>query len=445
MSPKSTEPEMSPLITKRKSPKLRTSICSIDSQKFVPHDDSEVPYTPEEEIITRIAALCKQLWPAVMEGTIDVQYLDEGTFNQIYVISCADIAGQLPDVVLRLPWEDDSVPRTVAILEYLNEFTDLKVPKVINWDATEANALEHDFVILSRIPGRSLQSVLGDLSQEQKLIIAEQLAQLYRQMESITSPIAGRMKAHKKFPSGGRADNNVFIQPFGTEWLEIADNPIDWNNKENGILPIERLRHDPLASPRTPYEYLLDRFEPLQKMVQGMVDNELFKPENDHICLQHPDFFPRNIMIDFQPDPTITGIIDWDDVNFAPRFAARILPRWLWQTGWGDDGNEEAQDDDDECGQCGHGHDWNEEPLDVAGNEPSTPEDAEIKRAFEKAAGEHWIWEATSPWFPLARRLLQFSRRIMYTQQDDDNIDEWKAKWDLLFPGDSDGSEHSED
>ncbi|KAK6825003.1 hypothetical protein PG987_012497 [Apiospora arundinis] len=165
-------------------------------------------------------------------------------------------------------------------------------------------------------------------------------------------------------------------------------------------------------------------------------------------------------MIDFQPEPTITGIIDWDDVNFAPRFAARILPRWLWQTGWGvhddedevteediasDDGNEEAQDDDDECGQCGHGHDWNEEPLDVAGNEPSTPEDAEIKRAFEKAAGEHWIWEATSPWFPLARRLLQFSRRIMYTQQDDDNIDEWKAKWDVLFPGDSDGSERSED
>ncbi|KAK6825004.1 phosphotransferase enzyme family protein [Apiospora arundinis] len=311
MSPKSTEPEMSPLITKRKSPKLRTSICSIDSQKFVPQDDSEVPYTPEEEIITRIAALCKQLWPAVMEGTIDVQYLDEGTFNQIYVISCADIAGQLPDVVLRLPWEDDSVPRTVAILEYLNEFTDLKVPKVINWDATEDNALEHDFVILSRIPGRNLQSVLGDLSQEQKLIIAEQLAQLYRQMESITSPIAGRMKAHKKFPSGGRADNNVFIQPFGTEWLEIADNPIDWNNRENGILPIERLRHDPpglsvndimlpiyqrriyeALNRRTPYEYLLDRFEPLQKMVQGMVDNELFKPENDHICLQHPDFFP---------------------------------------------------------------------------------------------------------------------------------------------------------
>ena len=466
-------------MTPRKSHKLRTSICSIDSQKFVPCDESEVSFAAVEETVDRIINLCKQLWPSVLHETIDVQYLDEGTFNQIFVISCADLAGPLPDVVIRLPWEADSITRTVAILEYLGEFTNLKIPKVINWDATVGNALKHDYVILSRIPGRTLQSVLAELSQEQKIGVAKELAKLYQQMESITSPIAGRMKAHGELSLGVSTDNNVFIQPFGTESQEITDNPVNWDNTENGLLPIERVRYDPpglsineimlpiyqrrmyeALNRRTPYEYLVGRFEPLQKMVQGMVDNELFESEDGHICLQHPDFFPRNIMVDFQPDPVITGVIDWDDANFVPRFAARIPPRWLWQTGWGvdedhgedhdedhDDGYEEGENkDDDGCCtcDCGNRRDWNEEPLDVQGNEPTTPEDADIKKAFEEAVGENWVWEATSPLFSLARRLLQFSRRILYTQQDDDNIDEWKRRWYDLFPDGRYSSEHSE-
>ncbi|KAK7920943.1 hypothetical protein PG985_008965 [Apiospora marii] len=455
------------LIIKPRPRKLRTSICSIDSQKFVPCDESEVATPTKEETIDRITALCKQLWPSVEDGTIHVQYLDEGTYNQVFVISCADFAGQLPDMVLRLPWDGGSITRTVSILEYLDRYTELKVPKVIHWDASKDNALGHDYVIMTRIPGRALQSVYGDLSHEQKIIVAKQVAQLYRQMEAITSPIAGRIKAHGELSPGEDASNNVFIQPFGTEWLEVADNPVDWDNKENGILPIGRLRYDPpglsineimipiyqrriyssLNRP-TPFDWNMDLFEPLQEMVQGMVDNELFKPENDHICLQHPDFFPRNIMVDFAPDPVVTGIIDWDDANFSPRFATCIPPRWLWQPDWAkntdnedeedaDDGeNEENQDDDDECEDCNGHYEGNAEPLDAEGNEPSTPEDAEIKKVFEDAVGERWVWEATSPWFPLARRLLQFSRRILTTQQDEDDAAEWKRRWDALFPKD---------
>ncbi|KAK8134125.1 hypothetical protein PG984_006137 [Apiospora sp. TS-2023a] len=464
----------------RKSHKLRTSICSIDSQKLEPCHECEDSPTSREEIKSRITTLCKQLWRFAEEDTIDVQYFDEGSFNQLFIISCADFAGQLPDVVLRLPWIESSITRTVAILEYLNKHTDLKVPKVIHWDATEDNALSHDYVIMSRIPGKSLQSVLSDLSQEQRMAVAKEVAQVYRQMESVTSPIAGRMKAHGKFSAGDDPSDNVFIQPFGTEILEIPDDPINLNNKENGILPIERLQYDPpgltineimmpiyqrriyeLYNRTKSHEYLLDLFEPLQEMVQGMVDNELFKPENEHICLQHPDFFPRNIMVDFTPDPVITGVIDWDEANFVPRFATCVPPRWLWQSRWwkqDDDNGDEAVDDEndendekedgvddnDENEECDDEHDWHNEPLDVEGNAPTTPEEAEIKRVFEEAIGERWVSEATSPWFPLARRLLQFSRRIMYGQQDDEDVADWKRRWDVLFPDDVDDSENSE-
>ncbi|KAK8086817.1 hypothetical protein PG994_001791 [Apiospora phragmitis] len=366
-------------------------------------DGSEDSFVSDEANIDDIIALCQQLWSLALKETIQVQFLDSGTFNQVFVLSCADIAGQLPEVVLQLPSDQSSIPCSVAILEWLNKHTDLKVPKVITWDATKSNPLKHGYIIMSRIPGQSLQSVWKHLSQEQNIIVTKEIAQLYQQMESVTSPIAGRINTSLNRPN--------------------------------------------------PDDHLLVLFEPLQEMVQGMADSELFEPENDHICLQHPDFFPRNIMIDFNPDPVVTGIIDWDDANFVPRFAARLPPRWLWQTGWWkhedkDDETEENNDDEYENDECADGKDefyWVEEPLDDEGNAPETPDDAEIKRVFEEAVGEHWVWEATSPWFPLARRILQFSQRTLFWGRDFPLITEWKDRWDGLFPKDPDGSEHSED
>ncbi|KAK7977734.1 hypothetical protein PG996_003787 [Apiospora saccharicola] len=159
------------------------------------------------------------------------------------------MAGQLPDVVLRLPSDQSSIPCSVAILEWLNRHTDLKVPKVITWDATEDNPLKRGYIVMSRIPGQSLQSVWKRLSQEEKVIVTNEIARLYQQMESVTSPIVGRIKVHGNFSPGDHACDNVFVQPFGTgvgsDSLELHDdrkNPIDWNNTDNGMLPIERLR-----------------------------------------------------------------------------------------------------------------------------------------------------------------------------------------------------------
>ncbi|KAK8107592.1 uncharacterized protein PG998_009605 [Apiospora kogelbergensis] len=144
----------------------------------------------------------------------------------------------------------------------------------------------------------------------------------------------------------------------------------------------------------------------------------------------------------------VTGIIDWDEAHFVPRFATCVPPRWLWQPKWWkyNDNNRNEEAEDDAAGKDDIGHDtnedeesedeesrddneWQDEPLDPDYNAPSTPEEAEIKRAFEGAVGERWVFDATSPWAPLARRLLQFSRRIMYSQQDDENAAEWKKRW----------------
>ncbi|OTA89907.1 hypothetical protein M434DRAFT_50008, partial [Hypoxylon sp. CO27-5] len=145
--------------------------------------------------------LCEYLWPSAQHGTHSVQYLSCGSFNAVFSLSVTTTDGQAAEYVLRIPLITQgytSVAHTAAILEYLAKYTDLKVPEVITWDATEDNPLENSYIIMSRVPGKCLQDVWEDLNHHQKLLVAKELAHLYLQIESIKHPIAGNMNVHKK-------------------------------------------------------------------------------------------------------------------------------------------------------------------------------------------------------------------------------------------------------
>ncbi|KAI1416745.1 hypothetical protein F5Y13DRAFT_177302 [Hypoxylon sp. FL1857] len=391
--------------------------------------------------LPKVAQLCEYLWPSTQHGTPSINYLSYGSFNVVFSLSMTTTDGQSTEYVLRIPFVSQGysdIVNTAGILEYLNKFTDLKVPKVITWDATKDNPLENSYIILSRIPGKALKDVWKDLNHHQKLLLAKELAHLYLQIESIINPIAGHLSIHmKKFHHGDEVSNHIFVQPLGTQLLELPGNEIDWCNSENGLLPIERLRHDPpglsvddimlaifkrrtyyAENRKNPFSFLYDILDKCQEAVDQMVDLELFEPSNDIICLRHPDLFPRNIMVDFSPDITITGILDWDGALFVPRFANRIPPRWLWRAEQKFYGSNSENPD--------------EEPSDPNENEPDSPENAEIKKAFEDTVRESWVSEATDRRYFFVRKLLAFAR-----------IDEWKSSF-VEESNDSEGSESSE-
>ena len=89
---------------------------------------------------------------------------------------------------------------------------------------------------------------------------------------------------------------------------------------------------------------------------------------NDENCVCHLDLLgtPRNIMADIKADGglSITGILDWDSAAFAPRFVGCAPPMWLWA--WDEEGEDEKR----------------------ANDNPSAPEDQEIKRIFEEIVGD---------------------------------------------------------
>ncbi|KAI1770279.1 hypothetical protein F4818DRAFT_455789 [Hypoxylon cercidicola] len=426
----------------RALPLLRSSLESIHNDDPEP---SELRLTKKWQ--SKAVALCKSLWPSAKHDTLSVKYLSHGSYNTVFSVSMVMADDQPVEYVLRIPDAELLVPRTAAILEYLTEFTDLKVPRVITWDATTDNSLENNYIILSRIPGKCLQEVWKDLAHHQKLILARKLAQLFLQIESVTNQVAGTIKVHKKgLGRGDKISDRMFVEAFGADVLDIPNDPINWLNVDNGLLPLDRLRHDPpnltvsdimLAIFRrriyqtknhetNSHDYLLEFFEPCQQMVEDMVDRGVFQSENDAICLHHVDIFPRNIMVDFSPDITITGVLDWDVALFAPSFAGRAPPRWLWRS---------VPQDDSEYAK------FDMEPLDPNENEPDSPENTEIKRVFEAAVGEAWVSESTGKPYPFARRLLRFGRQDTYDGEDIGNLLEWIGNWSSVVGEKSDMSD----
>ncbi|KAI4869602.1 hypothetical protein F4820DRAFT_384488 [Hypoxylon rubiginosum] len=421
-------------------PSLRCSLQSI-------HDDEK---ECDEQRLTKkwqskAIALCKDLWPSAKHNTLSVKYLSHGSYNTVFSLSMVMTDGQPVEYVLRIPDAELPIPRTAAILEYLNEFTDLKVPRVITWDATANNSLENSYIILSRIPGKCLQDVWEDLTHDQKLRLAQELAQQFLQIESVTNSSAGAIKVHEKgFRHGDEVSERIFVEALATDIWEAPGNPINWFNGDNGLLPLERLRHDPpnlnvndimlaifkrriyqAKNYTDPQDCYLDTYELCQDVVEDMVKLGIFESESDAICLHHTDLFPRNIMVDFSPDITITGVLDWDVTLFAPRFAGRAPPRWLWQS---------TPQDESEYAK------FDMEPLDPNDNEPDSPENAEIKIAFEAAVGEKWLSESTEKWYPFARRLLRFGRQNIY-DEDVSNLLMWTRKWISVIGEESDASD----
>ncbi|KAI1450377.1 hypothetical protein F5Y02DRAFT_426605 [Annulohypoxylon stygium] len=391
---------------------------------------------------TKAFALCKYLWPSINDDTLSIRFLGFGSWNVTFTISMMIAENEAAEYVLRIPNDDDTIARSVGILEYLTKFTNLKVPKVIRWDTTNKNPLANGYIILSRIPGKSLASVWDDLDHDQKLLLAKEFALLYHQIESVTSPFAGTIHVHDQdIKYRDELNSRTFVQPFGAVTMQRPANSINSDNAEDGPLSLRldppglsvklimasmfRRRIYAVKNHETPHmDYTLKYFRLCKSIVDDMGDRGLFDSQKDIVCLRHPDLFPRNIMVDFSPNITITGILDWDDATFVPRFAGRVFPKWLWE--------KQAPGPSGSMSESHFSYLYGSELLDPEKIGPKSPQNAEIKLVFDKAVGEGWVSDAASEWFALARAIIPFSERTCFSSYCDKRHAIWKDKWKSL-------------
>ncbi|KAK8083879.1 hypothetical protein PG996_002660 [Apiospora saccharicola] len=193
----------------------------------------------------------------------------------------------------------------------------------------------------------------------------------------------------------------------------------------------------------------------------GNESDSINREGKDAICLSNMSMLvkPDNILVDFafaaggqdagkgdnnnnnNNKPTITGLLGWDEATFKPWVLGCRAPDWLWPPKEeSSDGKDNEKDEEDKDGNDGDGSvgcdgscaDYPDpEPLDPI--QPTDPAGAEIKRAFDAAAGERFQAAAYNTDLVFARRILDVVRRggewtVCDTDELQRLIEEWNER-----------------
>ena len=436
----------------------------LQSLNIAPDEIVEQGLSGQDVLESLARRLCRFLWPRANPDTTVIRSLGSGNYNTVLEIEIngwgksatwrdSDLTRDLqyprPHVdenaldengmgtmALRIPRDANSegLERTVAVLGYLKKqaAATFPVPKLICHDVTSNNPLGARYVIMSRIAGSPLREILekGTLQQAQKLTLARELAQFYRQMQGVRSEVAGEIEAH---PGRDLDDGAIMVRAFGSAGgaASRADDNND-NNNNNGesgakvlVDAFERKLTNAKADANSPLRDFIPHLDMCLLLAKELLRTGLLTDADNKggFSLCHTDLFPRNVMVDppsssSSTSPILTGVIDWDETIFAPRFATCQPPVWLWQS-------PGRQADEVEH----FGAEW---------SAADSAENQEVKRAFEEAMGGgdyDYARLAYEPQFVIARRLLKFARAPTWLWRDwyVAQIQEMRREWEHIL------------
>ncbi|KAI2465959.1 hypothetical protein F4781DRAFT_407341 [Annulohypoxylon bovei var. microspora] len=329
------------------------------------------PYDTFQHIVRSFAK--HDLWPDGVAEDITVDRLSGGSFNRIIGLGYNGTR-----YILRIPRFDSAeLCRDVAILEFLQQHTQLPVPRIEKYDETPDNKLGLPYMVQDRIDGVDLYSSFSDLDDEKRCQVARELGHVFHQMLATRTNVAGHFSYSKDC-----SHEPFHITPFhSTHPIAYCDRPATQTTLELLESSFQAQKAVHMNDSITVLSNLVDQL--------GAMASELGAGgwlTDIPNCIAHLDLAPRNILINPNAQGhIISSILDWDSAVSAPSFMACSPPFWLWA--WEDY----------------HEDEW------IVKDTPSTPQGHKLKRLFEKAAGEKYMQFASKPKYRLARQLVQFA------------------------------------
>ena len=266
-----------------------------------------------------------------------------GSFNIVYELVFSDgikWAIRLPATGNVLsPSRLRSFCLDIGTQRFISSKTSIPVPRIHYWSLDSQNILSYPFVIMDFMPGTNLFKVWNDrnwISDLKRKRIFEQIAGWMTELAALEFDQIGRLdldatsEVYRVVPF---PDVSALIQGFKEPDVLVPFGPFDSAHSFlSSLLSIRRHASD------SPMLAVLELF------LSSLTDNTLDGPP---FGLSHPDFDSQNVLVD--DDGTITGIIDWDNVDIRPRQgAAAAYPMWLtvdWDPlfyGWSKDVSPEG-------------------------------------------------------------------------------------------------------
>ena len=431
-----------------------SSSISIDSRT------STLKYSQEpfDEYRIRVKELCHVLWPAESplehrnrrassiarsrildavrvrkfrravppppENEFLIERLAGGTYNRIIGITVNDAGNHGPrNFVLRIPRplmaDFGYIEREVAVLSYVRQNSTLPVADVVKFDPTTNNPLKSGYVVQTRLPGISLVSIWDELTHEQKCKVAREVGRIILALQALTNPTPGIIESS----SADNGSPKFIVRPFDIKspyddnWKAKIPNyasdaedqtpvqtPEEWFGTQFGRWLAHELLENPAQILYWDYQYQFVQVAKQMSSLDILGDG--------YNCLYHFDLAARNIMVQIPGDGslTVTGVLDWDSAAFAPKFVSCAPPSWLWT---------EQKYYDAEEGE--------------ASSMPSTPEQEQIKEAFDDVLGFDYTWLAYKPEYRLARDLFYFARHGLQDGEAQKKAARLLKDWETLY------------
>ena len=367
----------------------------------------------------RVLELCRLIWSGLPDASFDVQRLAGGANNRIIGIKVSDHGsnpshpesatprrslhghtlsepGSLPpgagDYILRVPrGYEDSCEHEVAMLRFIRNRISYPVPTVAYFDLSQENPIESPFVIQYRIPGRRLDEAWPLLSQPQRCLIALDMARLCNELVRITNLTGGIPVLKSSMPEHGSIETTDYPFPQDQAQKEPKGSlePVSMLSDRLARWPDKNLSDDEIS----PYIGAIEMVGHMQDTRQTFQPRDL-NHKRPLFYLNHGDLFPRNIMIETSSPNTafITGILDWDNADFAPGVISLSPPAWLWKPGFWKYSDDSGYMEEEDLWRDAHA-------------EPDNEEARELKNLFDASVTPLFLHHAYSPDAYAARKI----------------------------------------
>ncbi|KAH7134023.1 hypothetical protein EDB81DRAFT_886828 [Dactylonectria macrodidyma] len=377
-------------------------------------DSSSIVYhhEPFEEFRSCVLAFAlTDLWPSSSPDEITIDRLRGGGFNRIISLTRHHLDAGIDtktQYVLRTPRFDAAqVESEVASVDFVRQHTRIPAPEMVAFDATDQNALGSPYAVQIRVAGADLHSCFPKLSHIDRCKVAQELGNIYRQMLAVRSSVAGRLALH---PDHKRLGAPPHVAP-----LRLMDSQLPTPYRD---FPMAESVHDLLATNFQAQKTRRLKWHPMDLLSPKLLDRFCqMASELDnrgwfvgvYCSIAHLDLAPRKILVNPTSDTQlsiISGVLDWDNAVLAPMFMSCAPPMWIWA--WRDDEDEDER---------------------TANDEPPTAEGAQLKLAFEEAAGNDFARFAYEPAYRLARRLLRFAIDGMQSDEDFGDAEAMLQEW----------------
>ena len=289
------------------------------------------------------------------------QKMDRGSYHEIYVLyfdhnPCTAPSGrEFSSCIARFPRDEDEswqkVVSEVATMEYVRRHTAIPVPEIYHTHlmCNGPGCVGAPFVLLERMPGKSLCRMWWTMSFEHKKTAVAQMAGVAAQLGALRFDHIGSLT-----DASGNVGEMVHAALCNrSQRAEPARGPFRTVEEYLNFFIDERGPHQDTSENQNPDWVPKPEQNPMLEHIKRMLGSHLQANRLEGLRapygLHHADLDIQNVMFDFDPatpdrPPRLTAVIDWEHARTEPRHLIYRFPRFILDRDEGVDVNSGSPD-----------------------------------------------------------------------------------------------------